>query len=204
MNPNSTRFTELILRANDLGSQDLKNWAFYPGMLFNSPDKWWGDFGRRDFPHEGIDLCLYHDPGGELQRLDQRTRIPVIHSGVVRAMFKDYLGQAVIVEHENLPGQPKRVLSVYAHTRPMEKIEPGVRVEQGEVIATIADTSRSKAKILPHLHLSFGRPSPEIVYDAFVWNIMRDPDLVTLLDPINVIEWPWQVLDPGSEFSSAT
>jgi hypothetical protein len=30
-------------------------------MLFNSPDKWWGDHGLRDYPHEAIDMCLYRD-----------------------------------------------------------------------------------------------------------------------------------------------
>jgi hypothetical protein len=56
------------------------------------------------------------------------------------------------------------------------------------VIATIADTRRSKARILPHLHLPLSRPSPDLIYENFVWDIMRDPERVTLMDPMGVIK----------------
>lgn len=200
MNLNGTRFTEMLIEANGLDSKEFGNWAFCPGMLFNSTDKWWGDHGRRDFPHEGIDLCLYHDFSGRLNRIDEKTRIPAMMDGVVRAMFTDYLGQAVIIEHDSFQSKEGGTISVYAHTKPMDEIKPGVTLKQGDVIGTIADTSRSKAKILPHLHFSLGRPSPDLVYEPFVWNIMRDPDSVVLLDPINTIDWPWQVLDPQREY----
>ncbi len=192
----NTRFTERLIAENRLGNKDFQQWAFCPGMLFQSPDKWWGDHGRRDFPHEGIDLCLYIDPIGAVRRLDEHTRIPVISDGVVRAMFTDYLGQAVIVEHECPQRGSGSYLSVYAHTTPEDGLEPGVMVKEGDVIATIADTRRSKAKILPHLHLTLGLPAPDLGYDAFVWNHMRDPRLVSLLNPLMVIDRPFQVLDP--------
>lgn len=203
MNLNQSRFTEMLIEANELDRQDFKNWVFCPGMLFNSTGKWWGDHGRRDFPHEGIDLCLYNDISGRIHRLDEKIRIPVMHDGVVKALFADYLGQAVIIEHDGLRSETGRYISVYAHTKPLDEIKPGIAVKQGGIIGTIADTSRSKAKILPHLHLSFGRPSPGLVYEPFVWNIMRDPDRVTLLDPLNAIGWPWQVMDPNHEFCLA-
>ena len=67
--------------------------------------------------------------------------------------------------------------------------------EFGDIIATIADNSRSKANILPHLHISFGVPSPKLVYHPFVWNSMRDSRQVKLLDPLDLIDWPHAVLD---------
>jgi murein DD-endopeptidase MepM/ murein hydrolase activator NlpD len=163
-------------------------------MQFYSPHKWWGDHGQRDFPHEGIDICLYEDCTGQLHRLDENTRIPVMADGVVRAMFKDYLGQAVIVEHDDVQGGGT-YLSIYAHTHPREDLSPGNAVRAGDIIATIADTRNSKANILPHLHLSLGRPSPDLVYKDFFWNIMRDPDRVTLLNPMDVIDGSWRELE---------
>lgn len=190
-----TRFTAMLIEANAIDPDDFQSWAFCPGMQFNSSDKWWGDHGRRDFPHEGVDFCLHLDRDGELHRLDHETRIPAMCGGVVRAMFNDYLGQAIIVAHEDVQGGAGRYLTVYAHTRPLAGIKPGVVVKEGDIVATIADTSRSKAKILPHLHFSLGRPSPDIVYESFVWNYMRHREFVALLDPQSLIDWPCQVLN---------
>ena len=196
MDLKKTRFTEMLIEANGLDPNDFQRWVFSPGMRFNSPDKWWGDLGRRDFPHEGVDLCLYMDGSGRVRRLDRRTHIPIMHDGVVRSVFADYLGQAVVVEHKKTQPEIGTLISIYAHTRPLDHIKPGVFVKQGDIIATIAGTSRSKAKILPHLHVTLGHPSPDLVYEKFVWNDMRDPGLVDLLNPQGVIDWPWLAMDP--------
>lgn len=190
-----TNFTRMLIAANRFDVDEFKDWAFCPGMLFGSPDKWWGDHGRRDFPHEGLDFCLYLDRYGQIQQLSHRTRIPVMRTGLVVAMFTDYLGQAIIIEHEDAHSDTGKLLSVYAHTRPAAGIQPGVNVEAGDLIATIADTRRSKANILPHLHFSLGLPSPGLNYQPFVWNLMRDPDRIVLLNPIDTIDWPCKVLD---------
>jgi murein DD-endopeptidase MepM/ murein hydrolase activator NlpD len=189
------RFTEMLIDANSIDPAEFTNWAFTPGMGYGAMDKWWGDFGTRDFPHEGIDICLYETRSGEMRRLDGETRIPVMEDGIVRAMFKDYLGQAIIVEHENSATNAGPYLSVYAHTRPRDGLRPGAAVRGGEILATIADTCDSKARILPHLHLSLGRPSPDLVYEDFIWNIMRDPERVTLMDPMAVLNGIWREID---------
>lgn len=189
-------FTARLLRANGLDPDALRAWVFFPGMRYGSSAKWWGDFGRRDFPHEGVDFALFRRPSGELQRLGPETLIPALFGGRVRAVFRDYLGQAVVVEHAGAAGE--KGLAVYAHTRPREGLAPGVCVEAGEVIAAIADTASSKARILPHLHLSLARPAPGLVYENFVWNRMRDPAQVTLLDPAGHIGGPWEEADPRS------
>ncbi len=191
-----TCFTARLIAANGFDPDDFKRWAFSPGMLFNAPDKWWGDCGRRDFPHEGLDFCLYRDAADHLRRLDESTRIPVMHDGRVRALFSDYLGQAIVIEHENIAAPPGKVISIYAHTEPLAGIRPGAEVREGDIIATIAGTGRSKSNILPHLHLSFGRPSLKIVYEPFVWNQMRDPRLVTLVNPQPFVDWPCEVPGP--------
>ena len=192
-------FTARLIEANGFDPDDFQRWIFSPGMLFGSPDKWWGDFGRRDFPHEGIDFCLYRDAAGQVRRLDEHTRIPVMHDGCVMALFSDYLGQAVVIEHDGLPGISGKAISIYAHTTPRAGILPGVRVRAGDIIASIAGTGRSKANILPHLHFSCGQPSADIVYEPFVWNQMRDPGRVVLHDPRGLVDWPSDVLTPQSQ-----
>ena len=188
----------MLIKANALDKSGFEAWVFCQGMLFKSKDKWWGDFGLRDFPHEGIDLCLYKDRYQRICRLDENSRIPVMHDGVVKALFKDYLGQAVIIEHENSGLNTGRFISFYAHTKPLPGIEAGVIVKEGDIIATIADTSNSKANISPHLHLSLGLPSESFSYNGFVWNTIRKPEMMILLDPLAIIDWPYQELDAGN------
>ena len=117
-----------------------------------------------------------------------------MHDGVVRALFPDYLGHAVIVEHHNTQGEAGHLASIYAHTAPLDYLKRGLVLNQGDIFATIADTRQSKAKILPHLHYTVGRPSPDLNWDRFVWNDMRNPERFTLLDPLNAIDWPYQVV----------
>jgi murein DD-endopeptidase MepM/ murein hydrolase activator NlpD len=189
-----TNFTEMLIAANGIAPEDFQSWVFFESMTFNATNKWWGDYGLRDFPHEGIDLCLYIDGAGRLCRLNAKTRIPVMHDGMVKALFDDYLGRAVIIEHGG-----GKYISAYAHTAPLSEIQPGAEVRRGNIIATIADTRNFKANIFPHLHYSLGRPSQNLAYDSFVWNIMRDQDLVSLLDPMQMIDGPHQVMSSHEE-----
>jgi hypothetical protein len=195
-----SRFTEMLIEENELDQNGFENWIFCNGMLFNSPDKWWGDHGLRDNPHEGIDLCLYSDSSRKICCIDEKTRIPVMQRGMIKAMFKDYLGQAIVIEHETNGSNPGSFISFYAHTEPHDRIEVGMIVEEGDIIATLADTRHSKAQIIPHLHLSLGRPAKSFSYDGFVWNTIRKPEEIILLDPLPVIDWPYQALGASDSF----
>jgi murein DD-endopeptidase MepM/ murein hydrolase activator NlpD len=191
------RFTQMLFEENALAQNGFETWVFCPGMLFNSPDKWWGDRGQRDYPHEGIDLCLYRDRRQRTLRLDEMTRIPAMHKGVVKAIFKDYLGKAVVIHHEHLGGENARFISLYAHITPRADLEIDTLVQEGDFLGTIADTSSSKAKIIPHLHFSLGLASPSLSYEGFVWNTIRKGDIITLLNPLEVIDWPCEELERG-------
>ena len=187
-----TNFAAMLSNANSpLRQNGFKRWHFYPGMSFGTIQKWWGDFGKRDFPHEGVDFCLYEGTDGQIFHLDANSAIPVIDDGLVRAIFKDYLGKAVIIEHDHWQGSEQRLLSIYAHTDPLPHIQTGVHVEKGMLIATTTDTRNAKAKILPHLHLSLGVASPDLSFENFYWNLLRDAQHVTLLDPLKVIQLPY-------------
>ena len=189
-----TRFTQMLIDANRFVPQQFDAWVFQAGMLFASPDKWWGDFGRRDFPHEGLDFALYQDGAGKIRSLDQGTRIPAMFAGVVRSIFSDYLGHAIVVEHAVVEAGGTRRISIYAHIVPLTGVRPGAIIDAGDVIATIADTSRSKAAIRPHLHYTLVQSSGAVVYEQFVWNCMRDPGRVHLLDPLIRIDCPHRIV----------
>ena len=90
----------MLIDANEpLRQNGFKRWLFYPGMAFGSTQKWWGDFGIRDFPHEGIDFCLYEGEEGQIFHFNAGSAVPVVASGTIRAVFKDYLGHAIVVDH---------------------------------------------------------------------------------------------------------
>ena len=190
-----SRFTEMLIEANALDSSTFESWVFCHGMLFNNKDKWWGNYGQRDYPHEGIELCLYSGRSRKIRRIGETTRIPLMHDGVVKAIFKDYLGQSVVLEHKNANNNIEKFISMYAHTNPRSGIEIGSVLQEGDIIATLGDTRNLKSKILPHLHFSLGLPAHSFSYDRFVWNTIRMPDMITLLDPLPIIDWPYRVLD---------
>ena len=118
-----------------------------------------------------------------------------MHDGVVRAIIKDYLGKAVMIEHKSSQSDTGRFISLYAHTNPCPDIKVGMILNEGDIIANLADTSKSNSHIMPHLHLSFGLPSKSFSHDSFVWNAMRTPEIMILIDPLSVLDWPYQALD---------
>ena len=69
-------------------------------MLFNSPKKWCEDHNRLDYPHEGIDLCLYRDRSIRALLLEEKSRSTLVTCGVFKAILTDYLDMTVIIEHE--------------------------------------------------------------------------------------------------------
>ena len=121
-----------------------------------------------------------------------------MHAGVVRAIIKDYLGKAVMIEHKSSESDTGRFISLYAHTIPCSYLKVGTILKEGDIIANLADTSKSKSHIIPHLHVSLGLPSKSCSYDGFIWNTIRKPEMITLQDPLAVIDWPYQALDVGS------
>jgi murein DD-endopeptidase MepM/ murein hydrolase activator NlpD len=183
-----TNLTERLIRENGLERQGLTRWAFAPGMAFGSTVQWWGDGGQRERPHEGVDLCLYHDRQGDLRRLHERARLPAMYGGTVVRLCDDFLGRSVMIECD-LPGAgmpgPGTLYVMYGHTVPRTDLEVGQRVQEGEVVAYLAPLSEHKAGILPHLHVSLGWAPGAVAYDGLEWD--RIPDLMTLLDPVQAL-----------------
>lgn len=190
----STQLTEFLIRKNDLAENGFDCWVFHPGMLFHSTDKWWGDRGQRITPHEGLDLCYYRVPGGRIHCLDVKTRIPVLDDGVIVAIANDFLGKSVIVEHQYGDSKSPGFCSIYGHTNPPDNLKIGKSVKKGDILATIADTSRSKSGIQPHLHISLGLTDQFISYDRFDWKTINSWDMLTLTDPLFILDRPYQIV----------
>jgi hypothetical protein len=182
-----TRFTEYFIQANASGEDGFKEWIFCPGMLFNALDKWWGDQGKRDKPHEGLDLCLYRDRRDRMHRLDEKTKIPVIYDGTVVGIVNDFLGKSVIIEHGLTDSDKNRFCTIYGHINPHKGLHVGRIVKEGDIIATLADLCNSKVKTLSHLHISIGWASKFISYDKLDWETIGAPNTLTLVDPLYVI-----------------
>ncbi|MDP2647260.1 MAG: hypothetical protein Q8P24_20190 [Desulfobacterales bacterium] len=182
-----SQFNRHFMRENDLQGGGFESWVFCPGMLFHAQDRWWGDRGRRQKPHEGLDLCLYRDRRNQTHGMEINTRIPVLYDGVAVGIIDDFLGKSIIVEHHVTRGDPMILYSFYGHTTPGQHLYPGSIVRAGDIIATIAGAGRSKSGVLPHLHLSLGRASRVISPDQLTWETLDALDALTLLDPLTVI-----------------
>ena len=48
----TSRFTEFFIQANGLGQSGFDEWLLLPGMLFQAPDKWWGNRSKRHKPRK--------------------------------------------------------------------------------------------------------------------------------------------------------
>jgi hypothetical protein len=190
----NTRFTEFLIQKNALDHGGFKGWVFCTGMLFHSTDKWWGDRKKRDKPHEGLDLCLYQDQKDTILRLEETAEVPAIYDGIVVGMIDDFLGKSVIMEHLFPGGDNTRLCTIYGHTIPKDHLHVGDIVKQGDVIATVADSIPSKINIFPHLHISLGWTSKTISYDRLDWENIGDPNTMTLLDPLSIIDWHYVIL----------
>ena len=187
-----SEFTKHLINCNSPSLQNFKEWIFHPGMLFGSMDKWWIS-GKRNTPHEGIDLCYFVNQQGQINNLNNTTIIPAIFDGAISAIIDDYLGKSIIIEH-TLKNQVWSFCTIFGHVIPKSGITVDSNIKQGEPIASISGMEKSKSKIFPHLHISLGRVSGRISYRELDWSIISDPEKFSLQDPISLINNNYKVL----------
>lgn len=192
--PDRSCFTESFIRENALERNGFKKWIFTPGMLFGATDKWWGDQGKRDSPHEGLDLCLYRNGQNQTVRIEGKMKIPVMYDGVVDGILDDFLGKSLIIKHGFPTRDNRRFCTIFGHTRPYAGIEVGRRMLKGEAIAELAEVRNTTAGMISHLHVSMGWLAESISSKRLNWETINDPDVITLLDPLKVLDRDYQLL----------
>jgi len=197
--PASRLFHERLMFFNNLDSLGFKEWIFHPAMLFGSLYKWWGDLGKRQRPHEGLDLCLYRTKEGNIHYLTGETKIPVIFEGQVVKVSADFLGESVFVSHDACDSNGSRLYTIYGHIKPGNHIRPGKRLSEGNVIGVIADTRNSGAVIPPHLHVSVAWIPNTVPVPELGWQTINEHARVTLLDPLSVIKCPYSIVSEFQE-----
>ena len=190
-----SQFTETLIRANGLKGKNFLQWVFEPGMLFNGQHKWWGDRGKRTTPHEGLDVFLYRDQSGAINRFDAGTGIPAIADGVVVKILDDFLGTSLFIKCSSPLDEGRRFFIFYGHTVPRHDMHVGQRVNRGDLIADIAD---KKSIVVPHLHLSLGWISRPVSYDSLDWNTIGERRTITLVDPVEFLDWKHERIESAT------
>jgi hypothetical protein len=174
------RYLDTIARVNSLSGP--VTWYFYPGMLQDSPEKWWGDFGRRATPHEGIDISLFRSGSGPLRTFTQTTCIPAMARGWVKNICDDFIGTTLVTVLD--PEALDPVLFVYAHLNIHPSLSHGSQVEPGQIIAQVATPVSMPPGMQPHLHLSCVQVSQGHAHCRLDWSLFADRNRATLINPV--------------------
>lgn len=174
------------LEEQNTGFAEMKKLYLYPGMEFRSEIKWWPDKGKRVTPHEGLDICYYIDATGKECVVSPAFRVPVMETGKIVSIRKDYLGETVFLDHEY--EQSSRFLSIYAHITPLPDLKIGDCVRAGDTIGTIADTTGKKNRIPAHLHISLMVVARVVPAEQFDWHMISYPDNAQLIDPLKMFD----------------
>lgn len=193
MGMRKSHFSAMLISSNGLDKRGFYQWAFYPGMLFQSEAKWWGDWGVRKRHHEGLDICLYQGTDGILRSLDPTVKIPVLYEGTVVRLIDDYIGQTVVVLHDMYDMEQNQLCSIYGHTDPRNTIETATPVGEGEIIATICDAGRRGAQMSSHLHLSIAWIPQSYDCQQLDWDTLHHSEVI-LTNPLDFIESNYTIL----------
>jgi hypothetical protein len=192
---NKSRFTEFLVRENGLDEAGFQEWIFYPGMLFNAMDKWWGNQGKRERPHEGLDLYLYKDRKDKILHLDEKTRIPALYDGVVVRVMDDFIGKSVMVEHRLPDSGHPRFCTIYGHTNISGDLHAGSIVKAGGILAFLARPNKTQSHIPPHLHISVGWILNKFSYENLDWKTITTSNMLKWVDPLQVISRHFRLLN---------
>jgi len=189
---------ESIVSCND-NLHNTQKFILYPGMEFDSLEKWWPDSGMRPTRHEGIDICYYRESSGSVNQVTPRTAVPAMADGQITGICEDFLGFSVFVAHPH--ESYSCFMSIYAHIIPFPTLETGMNVNMGQVLGRVADTSGRKNRMVCHLHFSLlgftYSPPPEVLD----WHLIGGSGRKQLIDPLTMIhidlvekqpENPWE------------
>jgi len=188
-------FQARLVAVNHLEAIGFDRFLFFPGMLFNATEKWWGRGGLRAVSHEGLDLCFFAGTDGAAFRLDETIQAPMVHDGVIVHIMDDFLGKTVVTRHDLATTCSGPILSLYGHTQPDPHLQIGDRIGQGEVFAHISDAGR-RSKLLPsHLHISFAKAWMLPPASQLTWEWLNGADRSVFIDPLTILDMDYSVMD---------
>ena len=183
--PEST-FKTFFVKHNSFHN-GFKEWIFYPGMLFHDMEAWWTDRGSRPTPHEGIDLCFYKDNTGQVRRIDNGTKIPVMYTGDIVHIHDDFLGKSIYVKHSINDKNGNALHTIYGHTTPRNCYDTEKRVHEGDIIAEVAAIPEN-SKIFPHIHITMAWIHKSLPCKKLNWDTIWNSYSVTLCNPLEHID----------------
>ena len=183
--PSGADFGKMFAERNGLLEQQFHEWAFHPGMLFHSLEKWWGDRGRRQSPHEGLDIAFFLDRSRAIVPIPQHAVVPVLLDGEVLALGEDdFFGKTLYVKHPYGKESDRVLCTIYGHITPRRDLRPGNTVKAGETIASVSDFGTPKSGIATHLHLSVAWMPETSTGKTWTWKDINDSGEVELIDPM--------------------
>ncbi len=192
--PKSAFNSFFIKQNNDLNAHGLKEWIFYPGMLFHDTEAWWSDDGIRPTPHEGIDFCFYRDGTGQVRQIYSGTKIPVTYTGDIVHIHDDFIGKSIYVKHGINNKRGNVLHTIYGHTIPQNHCVTGKRVHEGDIIAKVAAVSKN-SKVLPHIHITMAWIPESLPCKKLNWDTIWTSKSVTLCNPLEHIDIKYTLED---------
>lgn len=181
-----SKFNSFFIQHNDFNEHGFKEWIFYPGMLYHDIDAWWTDDSVRPNPHEGIDLCFYKDNSGQVCRIGEGTKIPIMYDGEIVHIHDDFLGKSIYVKHSTINDMGNILHTIYGHTIPLNRYDTNMTIREGDIIAEMAISPKNK-KLHPHIHITMAWLPESISYKEINWETIGNPQLVTLCNPIEYL-----------------
>lgn len=192
----NTDFGKTLARRNGLLEQQFLQWAFHPGMLFNSREKWWGDMGRRQRPHEGLDVAFFLDLLGKTVPIPGHSVVPVMFQGEVLVFGEDdFFGHTLYVKHSAMRDGDKVLCTIYGHVTPHPDLYPRKMVQTGEAIASVSNFGKPKSGVTAHLHLSVAWIAEASTRGTLTWKTINDSSEVQLIDPMPFFANSYFVID---------
>lgn len=177
------QYLDSIARINKLGNGGKVQWHFYSGMLFSSWDKWWADFGERASAHEGIDITYFKHQSGSINCLNSGTMVPALGNGRIINICSDFLGQTLVVEHNQTASSEYRLIYTYAHILPDKHLKCDDIIPKDHVIGQICAPQKT-SQPPPHLHFSSFLIPFTIPCSKLDWNLFSKADEIIKINPL--------------------
>ncbi len=180
-------YLDSIARVNRLARP--VEWLFYPGMLQDSPDKWWDDWYSRRTLHEGLDICFFRSTASaastasQIYTLAPGSNVPAMAEGTLLNIADDLLGQSLVVSYSPPGAGATDLILVYSHLTVDPALCVGNRIQKGQIIAQTFDTRTKGSKLLSHLHLSCIDLLKERPGHTLNWDLFPRRDQVNFINP---------------------